>query len=94
MRLFLTIILPLVAPTLLYLSYVVVVEGRRVRAAEAGERAPWWAAAPWPWLVAAGVALLAVTLGTLALTGGSEPGTVYVPAHMENGRLVPGTTGK
>ncbi len=94
MRQFLTIILPLIAPTLLYVLYVTVVEGRRVRAAEAGERPPWWVALPWPWLVAAGVTLLAVTLGTVALTSGFKPGAVYVPAHLENGRLTPGTTGK
>jgi hypothetical protein len=28
---------------------------------------------------------------SLAEFGGAPPGSTYIPAHMENGRLVPGT---
>lgn len=89
MRILLTVVLPLVLPTLVYIAYVALVEARRVRAAEEGRPAPWWATAPWPWLVGIGVLLLGASLGSMALTGGGRPGEVYVPAHMEDGRLVP-----
>jgi len=40
------------------------------------------------------VALAAVIGGFLAMAefSGAPPGSVYVPAHVENGRLIPGTT--
>jgi hypothetical protein len=28
----------------------------------------------------------------LAQFSGARPGSIYIPAHIENGRLVPGTT--
>jgi hypothetical protein len=92
LRIFLTIVLPLVLPTVVYLLYVTTVEARRAQAAQEGHAAPWWVEAPWPWLVGGGVVLTGLTLGAIALTGGDAPGEVYVPAHMEDGRLVPGTT--
>jgi hypothetical protein len=50
----------------------------------------------WPlprlmWLTIAALALVIASLLLLAEFGGSPPGSTYVPAHMENGRLVPGT---
>ncbi|HEY0832761.1 MAG TPA: DUF6111 family protein [Azospirillum sp.] len=92
MRIFLTIVLPLLLPTAVYLLYVSTVEVRRARAEQEGGPVPWWVTAPWPWLVGGGVVLTGLTLGAMALTGGTEPGGVYVPAHMEDGRLIPGTT--
>ncbi|MBO0754978.1 MAG: hypothetical protein J2P54_03905 [Bradyrhizobiaceae bacterium] len=40
------------------------------------------------------VALAAMIAGLVAIAefSGARPGSVYIPAHMENGRLVPGTT--
>ncbi|HYD70202.1 DUF6111 family protein [Azospirillum sp.] len=92
LRILLTIVLPLALPTVVYLLYVTTVEARRVRAAQEGGPVPWWVEAPWPWLVGGGVLLTGLTLGVMALTGGDAPGEVYVPAHMEDGRLVPGAT--
>jgi hypothetical protein len=39
-------------------------------------------------------ALLTVIGGFVAIAefSGARPGSVYIPAHVENGRLVPGTT--
>jgi uncharacterized protein DUF6111 len=50
----------------------------------------------WPlprlmWLTIAALALVIASLLVLAQFSGSPPGSTYVPAHMENGRLVPGT---
>jgi len=51
----------------------------------------------WPlptlaWLTVAALALMAGSFIVLAQWGGAPPGSAYVPAHIENGRLVPGTT--
>lgn len=51
----------------------------------------------WPisriiWL---GIAAFSLVIGSFlyfAQFSGSKPGTTYVPAHMENGKFVPGTT--
>lgn len=83
------VLVPLVLPTLVYFGYAWL-ERRRQQAEAAGELAPWWTTAPWPWLIGSGLALTAVVLATLALTGGSPVGGTYVPAHLEDGRLVPG----
>ena len=42
------------------------------------------------WLTTAGLALLVVSLFATGLLSGSEPGGVYVPPHVEDGRVVPG----
>jgi hypothetical protein len=58
-----------------------------------GWRAPErWLGVPLVWLVSAGLLLVAASLFAAALTGGFSTGSTYVPAHMENGRLVPGRT--
>lgn len=44
------------------------------------------------WLTLAALALVVVSFVVMAEFGGSPPNSVYVPAHMENGRFVPGTT--
>jgi hypothetical protein len=43
------------------------------------------------WLTVAALALVIAGFMGLAQFGGAPPGSTYVPAHMENGRLVPGT---
>ena len=49
----------------------------------------------WPlprlmWLTITALVLVIASLLALAEFGGSPPGSTYVPAHLENGRLVPG----
>ena len=51
----------------------------------------------WPlptmmWLTIAALLLMAGSFIVLAQWGGEPPGSAYVPAHIENGKLVPGTT--
>ena len=51
----------------------------------------------WPlprlmWLTIAALALMFGSFLVLAQWGGEPANSTYVPAHMENGRLVPGTT--
>jgi quinol-cytochrome oxidoreductase complex cytochrome b subunit len=51
----------------------------------------------WPlstlmWLTIAALLLIAGSFIVLAQWGGEPPGSAYVPAHIEDGKLVPGTT--
>lgn len=53
--------------------------------------------ANWPisrviWLVAAAVVLFIGSIAVLTHWGSAPPGSTYIPAHMENGKLVPGRT--
>jgi uncharacterized protein DUF6111 len=43
------------------------------------------------WLSVSALALVIASFLLLAEFSGAPPGTTYIPAHMENGRLVPGT---
>jgi hypothetical protein len=43
------------------------------------------------WLTISALVLVITSFLFLAQFGGAPPGSTYVPAHMENGRLVPGT---
>ena len=50
----------------------------------------------WPlprvmWLTIAALVLVIASFVVLAQFSGVPPGLTYVPAHLENGRLVPGT---
>ena len=51
----------------------------------------------WPlpvvgWLTGAALLLLVVSFVMMAEFSGAPPSSTYVPAHMENGQFVPGTT--
>jgi len=50
-----------------------------------------WPLARMVWLTIAALLLVIGSFLALAEFGGAPPGSTYVPAHMENGRLVPGT---
>jgi hypothetical protein len=92
LRVFFTIVLPLLLPTALYLFWLRVAHW-----------SPWgsepgsqpsepvrWAALPWVWLAGAGALLLAVVLFVVTVHfGTSEPG-IYVPPRWEDGRIIPG----
>lgn len=88
MRIFLTVILPLLAPLAIYVAYVLLVERRGARAVEGATPSAWWVTAPWPLLVLTGVGSAGVVAVVLALTGGQDPGVTYHPARLEDGRVV------
>ena len=55
------------------------------------------ASANWPrhrviWLAVTALLLMIGSFILLAEWGGAPPGSTYVPAHMENGRFIPGAT--
>jgi Family of unknown function (DUF6111) len=83
MRVILTVIVPLLLPTVLYVLWA-----SSVGRAELAGTAP-WRSLPWAWLVVAGVALAIVVLFTAVETGGRRDGR-YVPPRLVNGRIVPG----
>jgi hypothetical protein len=83
LRVFLTIVLPLLLPTALYLLWVAVLGSREGVAMS-------WVAVPWIWLAGAGVILLTIVLFVVTVHFGSSQEGVYVPPRWEGGRIVPG----
>ena len=83
LRVLLTIVLPLVLPTALYLLWV------RTTQKEEGGGAMRWRALPWLWLAGAGVVLLAVVLFVVTVHFGTSEQGVYVPPRYEGGRILP-----
>jgi Family of unknown function (DUF6111) len=84
LRVLLTIVLPLVLPTALYLLWITT-----LRPAWRNGAAP-WAALPWLWLAGAGVALLVIVLFVVTVHFGAPQEGVYVPPRWQNGHIVPG----
>jgi len=77
-RVLLTIIIPLLLPTVLYFGWRIAI-GR-------GLTLP----TSWLWLAVAGLALASLTLVAVSVDfGGMRQGT-YVPPHVTNGAVVPG----
>ena len=81
MRQALSILLPLLAPTLLYLY----LKSRSGTPALVAARN-----APRIWLAVAGTGLAALILSVIALTSGAPAGSDYRPPRMEDGKIVPG----
>jgi hypothetical protein len=84
LRVIVTIVVPLLLPTAIYLTWMRLAQ----RSPPAGAMA--WATLPWLWLAAAGVVLLAFVLLVVTVGFGTSQTGVYVPPHTENGRIVPG----
>ncbi|MFI4949288.1 MAG: DUF6111 family protein [Alphaproteobacteria bacterium] len=80
----LTLFLPLVLPTVLYLVWL-----RAVRWTQSSGTVP-WRALPWVWLGLTGVALTALVLFVVTVHFGTNVQGVYVAPHVENGQIVPG----
>ena len=83
MRFFITYLLPLLLPLAIYLMVVW---------ATRGQSPGWLDETPWLVLIAAGVALTALSLLGWSLLSGAPPNEVYVPPHLEGGEVVPGQT--
>jgi len=82
-RLLLTVLVPLLLPSILYFAYVAV--------AREGPRGT--QSAPWFWLAGTGVLLAIGALVLLSGLGGAEPGSVYHPPRQVDGRIEPGYFG-
>lgn len=87
LRILLTVVLPVALPLLLYVGYLAMVR-RRVQAG-GGEVLARWQEGPWPWLILAGVALLAAVFVAFRLTTALPPGTKLEAPRLIDGRVVP-----
>lgn len=80
-RIVLTIVVPLILPTVLYLLWF----RATGRVAVNG-----FGALPWTWLVVSGVVLTTLTLVVVSVHYGNSPQGSYVPPRAEGNRVVPG----
>ncbi len=83
MRLFITYVLPLIAPAVLYFSWVILTNGKRADKRRLAD-------GPWFRLAAAGLVLAAAALLWLAYSSGYAPGGQYQAPRLENGKIIPG----
>lgn len=104
MTLFFAYVLPLLLPTAIYMLWRIWRErGTAARGAPAGADASIdansatlpaheiaWRDAPWLWLAAAGICLMAVVMLLGVFSHDAAPSVRYVPPHIENGKVVPG----
>ena len=88
LRALLEYILPLVLPTMVYFVLRGWIAARAAKG-QPVEKPAWWDA-PWPWLLAAGIALLLATLVALSLLSGADPGASYRPPELRDGEIRPG----
>jgi Family of unknown function (DUF6111) len=84
LRVFLTIVLPLLLPTALYLLWIGILGSPQ----EGGAMS--WMAVPWIWLAGAGAVLLAIVLLVVTVHFGSPQEGVYVPPRWQGDQIVPG----
>jgi hypothetical protein len=84
LRVFFTIVLPLLLPTAIYLAWLRVAHWSR---ADSGVQ---WTALPWLWLAGAGALLLALVLFVVTVHFGDSTPGAYVPPRLEDGHVVPG----
>jgi hypothetical protein len=80
----LTLVVPLLLPTLVYLLWL-----QAARRSETGHAVSWHRL-PWVWLVLSGVALTAVVLLVVTVGFGTTIPGIYVPPRVQNGQIVPG----
>lgn len=84
LRVFLTVVLPLLLPTAVYLLWIATLgsppEGGAIS----------WARVPWVWLAGAGAVLLAIVLIVVTVHFGSPQQGLYVPPSWQGGRIIPG----
>lgn len=78
---FLTVVLPILLPFLIYGIYLYMAR-RSARTAGAAEL-PRWQQAPWPWIVTASAVLLAISLITYRELSGVPAGTPLEPTRLE-----------
>jgi hypothetical protein len=84
-RVCLTIVLPLLLPSGLYLAWIWLIGVPR---GDGG--AVSWTTIPWVWLAAAGALLLAIVLFVVTVGFGTTTQGIYVAPQWLNGRIVPG----
>lgn len=86
LRVAMTIVFPLLLPTVLYLGWMWIVRSSVGADVAAGRRM----ALPWLWLAGAGVVLLAAVLFVATVGFGTAERGVYIPPRWINGHIEPG----
>ena len=87
LRKFLTIILPLITPIIVYAIYVALAR-RKARLAGEG-RLPRWQEAPWSLIIASGITLMVIALIGHRFMTGVEPGAKVAPPRVVDGEIEP-----
>ncbi|HEY9538707.1 MAG TPA: hypothetical protein VIS03_14040 [Kiloniellaceae bacterium] len=85
LRVLLTVLLPLAAPFLVYFAWLWLIR----RQPAGGPPAIDWRAAPWPWLLGAGLVCALAGFLYIYLTTGHPAGTRLVPPSVVDGVVVP-----
>ncbi len=88
-RMILTMLLPLLAPTILFFC-VLYFKAKWKKEDEGAAEIPAYHTWPWLRLISAGGVLLILTLLFTGLPTGEGYQGNYIPPHMENGELIPG----
>ena len=83
-RILVTIVLPLLLPSALYLLWMAVLRPSR------SDGATRWTGLPWLWLAGAGVVLLAIVLFVVTVHFGEPQEGIYVPPRWQDGQIIPG----
>jgi hypothetical protein len=86
-RIIVTYIVPFLLPAVVYAIWVWYRTGYVARH---GGEAPRLEKGPWPLLLFLGAVLAFAVLAVTALTRGGSPDDLYVPPHLEDGKMVPG----
>jgi len=83
-------ILIILSPVILYILWLRYTKQKRFAEETGSEAALESAQRQLAWAVGTLVVLLGATFAVLAFTSGDDPATEYVPARVEDGRLIPG----
>ncbi len=91
-RIFITYLLPLLAPFLMYMAWNAYV---RYKAKQAGDEPPSLEKGPIFWCLIAGMVLMIASLITIAITGSDAAGGApYEPPRLEDGKIIPPNFGQ
>ncbi|WP_420345130.1 hypothetical protein [Pelagibius sp.] len=88
-RIFLVVILPLLAPFIVYGLYVWWARRQRAAAAGEGGAVPGEEPVPWLWMALAGAVLMTASLLLVGFDRGVAPGTKVLPPAFVDGEVVP-----
>jgi hypothetical protein len=88
MRTFLTIVVPLLLPTALYLLYIFALRPRWSPLQPGGSLLT--SRLPWMWLALIGAVLMLATFFSVATLEDAPPGSHYEPAKAVDGTIEPG----
>ena len=86
-RILFTYLVPFLLPIVIYAGWVWYRTGYVARH---GGAIPKLEQGPWPLLLFLGALLTFAVMGTVALMHGETAGSMYEPAHIENGKIIPG----